>query len=147
MAALPGAVLFACDHNAVRSPIAEAIMKHAHGKRVYVDSVGVRAGPLDPFAVAVMEEAGLNVTAHRPKSFEDLADQSFDLIITLSPQSHHRALEMTRTMACEVEYWPTYEPGMFEGNRDAKIAGYRQIRDQIEARIYTRFPPSTAPTV
>lgn len=122
-------------------------MKHLHGTRVYVDSAGVRAGALDQFAVAVMDEGGLAIANHQPKSLDNLEDQSFDLIITMSPQSHHRAIEMTRTMACDVEYWPTYEPAMFAGNRETRMAGYRQIRDQIEARIHARFPLSAAPTV
>ena len=122
-------------------------MKHLHGTRVYVDSAGVRAGALDPFAVAVMEEGGFTIANHKPKSLDELEDRSSDLIVTMSPQSHHRAIELTRTMACDVEYWPTYEPAMFAGNRETRLQGYRQIRDQIEARIHARFPQSAALTV
>jgi protein-tyrosine-phosphatase len=144
---LPGAVLFACDRNSVRSPMAEAMLKHSHGTRIYVDSIGVRAGEVDPFAAAVMEEIGLDISSHRPKSFDDL-NQSYDLIVTLSPQAHHRAIELTRTMASEVEYWPTYDPAMFEdGSRDTRLAGYRMIRDQLLARIRERFPPLHGPSV
>ncbi|MSO71672.1 MAG: arsenate reductase ArsC [Alphaproteobacteria bacterium] len=142
MSELPGAVLFACDQNAVRSAMAEAMLKHLHGTRIYVDSAGVRAGEPDPFAAAVMEEIGLDISQHRPKSMRALPDASFDVIVTLSPQAQHRAIEMTRTLACAVEYWPTYDPAMFEGmNREGVLAGYRQIRDHLWAKVMERFPP------
>ena len=96
---LPGAVLFACSQNAVRSPMAAAIMRHLYGRFVYIDSVGVHAGALDPFAVEAMEEIGIEIGKHKPKSFEDFEDTSFDLVITLSPEAHHRAMELTRTSA------------------------------------------------
>ncbi|MGB1548545.1 MAG: low molecular weight phosphatase family protein, partial [Alphaproteobacteria bacterium] len=72
------------------------------GSRVYVDSVGVRAGEVDPFAVAVMDEIGIDISRHRSKRFEDLEDTSYDLIVSLSPEAQHKAVEMTRTMAAEV---------------------------------------------
>ncbi|MCK5273403.1 MAG: low molecular weight phosphatase family protein, partial [Alphaproteobacteria bacterium] len=99
---LPSAVLFACSQNSLRSPMAEAIMKHLHGRRVFVDSVGVRAGDLDRFAAEVMEEIGISIENHRSKRFDELEDSSFDVIVTLSPEAQHSAVEMTRTMACEV---------------------------------------------
>jgi protein-tyrosine-phosphatase len=143
---LPGAVLFACDQNAVRSAMAEAMLKHLHGTRIYIDSAGIRAGAPDPFAAAVMEEIGLDLSRHQPKSFADLPDASFDVIVTLSPQAQHRAIEMTRTLACAVEYWPTYDPGMFEGmSREGTLEGYRQIRDHLLAKVMARFPPPGGP--
>ncbi len=104
MSDLPDAVLFACSENSIRSPIAEAIMKHLFGHLVYVDSAGVRVREVDGFAVAAMDEIGIDLSRHQAKSFDDLADTSFDLIVSLSPEAQHRAVEMTRTMACEVEY-------------------------------------------
>jgi protein-tyrosine-phosphatase len=139
VAALPSAILFACSMNSVRSPMAEAIMKHLHGQRIFVDSVGVRAGEHDPFVDAVMDEIGIDVTKHRVKIFDQLDDDYFDLIITLSPEAHHKALEMTRTMACDVEYWPTNDATAVDGSRDTKLNAYRDVRDALLRRITERF--------
>jgi protein-tyrosine-phosphatase len=147
MAELPGSVLFCCTLNALRSPIAEGIFKHLHNRRVFVDSVGVRAGALDPFAVAVMEEIGIDISRHRPKTFENLEDTSFDLIISLSPEAHHRALEMTRAMACEVELWNTFDASIVEGSRETRLDAYRAVRDTLTRRIRDRFPVHAAPNV
>jgi protein-tyrosine-phosphatase len=141
MGALPGSVLFACTQNAIRSPMAEAIMKHLHGHRVFVDSVGVRAMPVDAFAVRVMDEIGIDVSRHKAKTFDELEDSSFDLVITLSPEAQHRAVEMTRTMACEVEFWNTFDPSVVEGSRAVVLDAYRQVRDSLLARIKARFDP------
>ncbi len=140
---LPGAVLFCCTMNAVRSVMAEAIMKHLFGHAVYIDSVGIRPGELDQFAVAVMDEIGIDITRHRPKSFEDLDDDSFDLIISLSPEAQHGAVEMTHSMACEVEFWNTFDPTYVEGSREVRLAAFRQVRDNLMTRIRGRFgaPP------
>jgi protein-tyrosine-phosphatase len=132
-------VLFSCNFNAVRSAMAEAIAKHHFGRQIYVDSVGVREGELDPFAVAVMEEIGIDLSGHRPKTFDDLEDTSFDLVITLTPEAQHKAVEMTRTMAVELEYWPTFDPTATRGNREAILEAYRQTRDSLVARIKERF--------
>lgn len=144
MSDLPAAVLFACTMNAMRSPMAEAILKHLHGRRIYVDSVGVRSGALDPFAVEAMEEIGIGLDNHRPKTFDDLEDSSYDLIVTLSPQAQHRAVEMTRTMACEVEFWHTFDASIVEGSRETRLDAYRQVRDTLMKRILERFPPAIA---
>src|SRR3954447_15277673 len=142
-----GSVLFACTFNAIRSPMAEALMKHFHGRRIFVDSVGVRDGELDPFAVAVMDEIGIDLSRHRCKTFDDLEDTSFDLVITLSPEAQHRAVEMTRTMACDVEFWHTFDPTMIDGNRETRMAFYRQVRDTLSNHIKKRFPIVGGPTV
>ena len=147
MRELPGSVLFCCTQNALRSPMAEAMMKHLHGRRVFVDSVGVRTGPLDDFAVAVMDEIGIDITRHKPKSFDDLEDDSFDLIISLSPEAQHKAVDMTRALAAEVEFWNTFDPSVVEGSREARLEAYRQVRDQLMHRLLQRFPPSGAPGV
>lgn len=147
MAALPSAILFACSMNSVRSPMAEAILKHLHGQRIFVDSVGVRPGEHDPFVDAVMDEIGIDVTKHRVKVFEQLDDDYFDLIITLSPEAHHKALEMTRTMACEVEYWPTNDATAVEGSRDTRLDAYRAVRDALLKRITERFSRGPAADV
>jgi protein-tyrosine-phosphatase len=141
-AARPLAVLFACGFNAVRSPIAAALFSQIFGRTIYVGSAGVRKGELDPFAVAVMEEIGVDISRHKPVTFEELEDWeglNFDLIVTLTPQAHHRALELTRTSAVDVEYWPTPDPSAIEGSRAQKLDAYRELRDQLLARIRERF--------
>lgn len=115
-------------------------MKHFHGRRIYCDSVGVRLEEIDPIAIEVMNEIGLDLRRHHGKTFEDLADLSYDLVITLSPEAQHRAVELTRTMACDVEYWPTLDPTTTEGSREAQLSAYRQVRDELSKRILDRFP-------
>jgi protein-tyrosine-phosphatase len=143
---LPGSVLFCCTMNALRSPMAEAMLK-LHGRRIYVDSAGLRTGPVDEFAVAVMEEIGMDISKHRAKTFEQLEDGSFDLIVSLSPEAQHHAVEMTRTMACDVEFWNTFDPSIAEGSRETRLEAYRQVRDLLMRRILARFPVAGAPRV
>ncbi len=147
MSDLPSAVLFACTQNSVRSPMAEALLKHLLGHRIYIDSVGVRAGEVDPFAVEVIEELGIDLSRHRSKSFENLEDTSYDLIISLSPEAQHKAVELTRTMACEVEFWMTMDPTIVEGNREVRLDAYRAVRDQLKKRIEDRFTLDLTPVV
>jgi protein-tyrosine-phosphatase len=147
VAELPGSVLFCCTLNALRSPMAEAMLKHLHGRRIFVDSVGVRAGALDEFAIAVMDEIGIDITKHKPKSFDDLEDDSFDLIVSLSPEAQHKAVDMTRTLAAEVEFWNTFDPSIVEGSREMRLDAYRQVRDQLMNRLLLRFPVAGAPGV
>ena len=138
----PQAVLFACGLNSVRSPMAAGIFRELFGKTVYVGSAGVQRGDLDPFAVATMAELGIDISRHKPHTFEELAELeglNFDLIVTLSPRAHHKALELTRTIAAEVEYWPTHDPTAAEGNREQRFAAYREVRDELMARIRERF--------
>jgi protein-tyrosine-phosphatase len=139
----PSAILFACTMNAVRSPMAAALLRHL-ARGVYIESAGVRAGELDPLAVAAMEEIGLEIGKHRPRRFEDLEDGSFDLVITLSPEAQHKAVEMTRTAATQVEYWPTMDPTAVEGSREQRLAAYRSVRDQLMERLKGRFLASPA---
>jgi len=138
----PHAVLFACGMNSVRSPMAAGLLRQMFGKNVYVGSAGVQKGELDPFAVAAMEEIGIDISRHKPITFEELDDLeglNFDLIVTLSPPAHHKALELTRTVAADVEYWPMLDPAVTEGNREQRLNAYREVRDQLMARIRERF--------
>ena len=144
---LPGSVLFACTHNAIRSPMAEALMKYLHGGRVFVDSVGLRPRPIDPFAVAALDEIGIDLSRHRPKSFDDLEDDYFDLVISLSPEAQHRAVELTRTSSCEIEFWPTMDPSLSSGSRETQLDAYRALRDDLLRRLRIRFPPGGAPVM
>ena len=146
---MPGAVLFACTMNAVRSPMAAAILRHLGGRAVYVESAGVRAGEPDPFAAAVMEEIGIDLSQHAPHTLEELNDTSFDLIVTLSPEAHHQALELTRTMAVDVEYWPTLDATALHGHasREQILDAYRQVRDGLFRRIKQRFGFEGGPSV
>jgi protein-tyrosine-phosphatase len=149
--ALPQSVLFCCDHNAVRSPMAEGIMKKFYGQACYIQSVGVHNDlEIDGFAVAVCQEIGVELSRHRSRSFDEMQDwgddlSSFDLVLALSPASQRRALDLTRFYHLEVEYWPVLDPtGLGEG-REARLVSYRQTRDQIIGRLIERFGPPTEP--
>jgi protein-tyrosine-phosphatase len=138
----PLAVLFACGLNAIRSPIAAGLFGQMFGRSIYVGSAGVRKGELDPFAVAVMAEIDIDISRHKPITFEELDEWeglNFDLIVTLAPEAHHRALELTRTSAVDVEYWPTADPSGIDGSREQQLEAYRALRDQLMARIRERF--------
>jgi protein-tyrosine-phosphatase len=142
---LPGAVLIACNQNRVRSPMAEGLFRLIYGDRVYVDSCGLRAGEgVDPFAAVVMDELGVDISQHGSKSFDDLEEGNFDLVISLTPEAQHRAVELARGRAVEIEYWPTHDPSLATGSREAVLDAYRQVRDDLRRRIETRFgKPST----
>jgi protein-tyrosine-phosphatase len=146
---LPSAVLFACTMNTVRSVMAASILRHLAGVRSYVHSAGVKAGDPDPFVTVVMEEIGIDVSQHTPQTLGELHDTSFDLIVTLSPEAHHQALELTRTMAVDVEYWPTLDATMIvgHGSREQVLDYYRGVRDGLFAKIKTRFGFEGGPTV
>ncbi|MEQ8509720.1 MAG: arsenate reductase ArsC [Rhodospirillaceae bacterium] len=137
---LPSSVLFCCTYNAVRSPMAEGIMKRFHGDLVFVDSVGVHVGELDPFVVEVMHEIGVDMSKHQPKTFDQLADDSFDYVISLSPHAQHKAVDLTRFMACEVLFWNTYDPTLADGARESRLTAYRAVRDRLQQRILDIFP-------
>jgi protein-tyrosine-phosphatase len=142
---LPSAVLFACTMNAVRSPMAAGMLRHLSGGLIRVESAGVRAGLMDPFAAAVMDEIGIDISDHHPRSFHEIGDATFDLIITLSPEAHHHALELTRIMAVDVEYWPTYDATVMatEISRQMAAAEYRRVRNDLFQRIKARFSSQT----
>ena len=141
MVALPSAVLFACTMNAVRSSMAEGILKFLHGSRIYIDSAGVRRGEIDGYTISVMDEIGIDLSKHKSKTFEDLEDAYYDVVIPLSPEAQHKAVEMTRVMACEVEFWNTFDPTIIESEkREVRLDAYRQVRDQLLKRIKVRFP-------
>lgn len=127
--------------------MAEGLLKHLLGHRVYVDSAGVRASPIDPFVIEVMEEIGIDLSRHKAKAIDDLEDTSYDLIVSLSPEAQHRAVELTRTMACEVEFWNTFDPTLVEGNRETRLQAYREVRDILLRRIRERFTLDLKPVV
>lgn len=142
-------MLFACTLNAVRSPMAAALLAHLAGRGMRVTSAGVRAGFPDPFVMAVMDEMGIDVCDHEPRCFRDLGDETFDLIITLSPEAHHHALELTRIMAAGVEYWPTLDATVTTTDLSRQEAAdrYRQVRDRLYEKIKSRFNFEGGPTV
>ncbi|MSP21091.1 MAG: low molecular weight phosphatase family protein [Alphaproteobacteria bacterium] len=147
---MPASVLFACDNNTVRSAIAEGLAKARFGDLLYFESVGVRAGEgADPFAVAVMAEAGIDIAHHKPKAFRDLHDTSFDWIVSLSPAAQHAAVELTRTMACEIVFWPTFDATAARGNRETILSAFREVRDALSGRLdeaFGRLRPGVAPS-
>ncbi|WP_417320292.1 arsenate reductase ArsC [Emcibacter sp.] len=140
-------VLFMCNFNSIRSPMAEALTRHYCGHRIFVQSVGIRpdSDEVNPFAATVMEEIGLDISDHIPKGLDQIEDSSFDLIVSLSPEAHHTALDWTRTMACEVEYWPTLDPSLVSGNRELILDEYRKVREMLKERILQRFDVMQSP--
>jgi len=144
---LPQSVLFCCDHNSVRSPMAEGIMKQLYGTECYIQSVGVKNDlEIDGFSIAVCAELGVELSRHRSRSFDEMEDwgddlSSFDLVLALSPASQRRALDLTQFYHLEVEYWPILDPTGLGDNRDARLALYRQARDQIKDRLIARWGP------
>jgi protein-tyrosine-phosphatase len=145
---LPDAILFCCNFNQVRSPMAEALAKHLLGTRIFIDSAGLKRAKfdpdeddmeVDPLAAAVMAELGVDLTRHRCKTFDDLEDDSFDLVVSLTPEAQHRAVELARGRSAELEYWPTHDPTLIDGSREHRLEAYRQVRDGLAARITERF--------
>jgi protein-tyrosine-phosphatase len=147
MKTLPSSVLFACSQNAVRSPMAEALAKRLYGHSTYIDSVGVRAEDVDLFAAAALDEIGIDVHRHHAKTFDDVDPSSFDLIVTLSPEAHHRALDFARNTATDVEYWPIPDATAVEGSRESRLQAYRQVRDLLLRRLKERFGVPSGPTL
>jgi len=141
----PSSVLFCCDHNSIRSPMAEGLLKQHAGTSIFVQSAGVKGDmDIDGFTIAVCREIGVELSRHRVRSFDDLLEwgddlDSYDLIVALSPAAQRRALEYTRYYALEVEYWPMMDPSGFGDDREAKMARYRDLRDQLQQRIKARF--------
>ena len=147
MNGLPASLLFACSENSVRSPIAAALAKRLYGQSSYIDSAGVRASAVDGFAVQALDEIGIDVHHHHAKTFDDVDPSSFDLIITLSPEAHHRALDFTRNIATGVEYWPVPDATAVEGSRETRLQAFRQVRDLILQRLKVRFGVPSGPTL
>jgi protein-tyrosine-phosphatase len=137
----PSAILFVCTQNAIRSPMAAALAHHLIGHKVYVASAGVTAGDPDPFVGIIMNEVGLDLTRHRPHSLDDLADNAFDLVITLSPEAEAVAKDLARTQAINIENWPIPDPSRTSGNRETILDAYRQVRDALRTRIVERLAP------
>jgi protein-tyrosine-phosphatase len=135
----PGAVLFVCAMNAIRSPMAENLTRALYGKQVYARSAGVSAGDPDPFVPVVMAERGIAMDNQQPVTLDELGDSYFDLVITLSPEAHHHVLQLMRAQAIDVEYWPTMDPSTVAGKREQVLEAYRQTRDRLEERIRRRF--------
>ena len=137
---VPMSMLFACTHNEIRSPMAEGLLKNMVGTRIFVDSCGVDPSQhANPMMVEVMAELGIDMRRHHPKEFDDLLDESFDLVVSLSPPAQHRSVQMTEQLACEVEYWPIIDPDIIEGTRETRMLAYRNCRDQLQEKIRQRF--------
>jgi protein-tyrosine-phosphatase len=136
---LPRSVLFLCGMNAVRSPVAERLARAMLPPSVFVASAGIHVGEPDAFVDAVLAEEGIDTVDHRPRALGELEDDYFDLIVTLSPEAHHAALELTRTLAVDVEYWPTTDPTAAQGSREQRLASYRDMLGRLKTRIRERF--------
>ena len=136
----PRAILFMCGMNSIRSPMAEVIAKQIVAPGIYIQSAGVRAGERDPFVDAVLDEAGLTLGKHKPRTLDEIEDDFFDLIITLTPEAHHAALELTRSNALDVVYWPTMDPTVATGTREQILEAYREVREHLKKLILERLP-------
>jgi len=136
---LPRSLLFVCGRNAVRSPVAERLARHLLPPSTFIASAGVQLGEADPFVDVVLAEEGFEPQERRSRTLDELEDDYFDLIVTLSPEAHHAALDMTRTLASEVEYWPTVDPTATQGSRGQVLDAYRDMRERLKARIRERF--------
>jgi protein-tyrosine-phosphatase len=140
--AKPQAVLFLCGHNQVRSPIAAALARYLFGGSLYAASAGVLRGEPDPFVTAVMDEIGIDVSRHKAVTLDEIEEYeglNFDLVVSLSPEAHHRALDLTRRLPFTVEYWPVPDPTVVEGSREQRLDAYRAVRDDLLKRIKSRF--------
>ncbi|OCJ48488.1 low molecular weight phosphatase family protein [Agrobacterium rubi] len=141
----PRAILFMCGMNSIRSPMAEVIAKKIVAPGIYIQSAGVRAGDRDPFVDAVLDEAGLTLGKHKPRTLDEIEDDFFDLIITLTPEAHHTALELTRSNALDVVYWPTMDPTVATGTREHILEAYREVREHLTRLISERLPQRPKP--
>jgi len=144
---VPSSILFACTWNSVRSPMAAGIMKSIAGNSINIDSVGVHKGEIDAFTVTVLNEVGIDVSDHISKTFRDINNASFNLVISLSPEAQHSAVELTRTSNCHLEFWHTMDPSIIDGNRETRLDAYRNIRDQLRKKLLQRFSISSPPIV
>ncbi len=138
----PTAVLFACNFNRVRSPMAEAVARRLYGDAIFVDSCGLRPEPgVDPLAAQVIAEIGADLSGHMAKGVDQLDEGAFDLVVCFTPEAQARALERVRGQAVEVEYWPIFDPTLSDGSREAMLDAYRQVRDALRSRMLERFGP------
>ncbi|MFC5991526.1 low molecular weight phosphatase family protein [Limoniibacter endophyticus] len=139
---MPHSVLFLCGMNVIRSPMAEQLAREILPPGVYIASAGVRSGERDPFVDVVMQETGLSLGNHQPRTMDELDDTGFDLVITLTPEAHHQAMELTRHLSLEVEYWPTDDPTAVTGSREQRLDAYRAVRNALKKRLIERFSRS-----
>ncbi|MAW87180.1 MAG: protein-tyrosine-phosphatase [Phyllobacteriaceae bacterium] len=146
MTARPGSILFLCSLNAIRSPMAEQLARAILPSGTYVASAGVRKGERDPFVDAVLAERGLDLGKRLPQTLDELEDDYFDLVVSLSPEAHHKAVDMMRTHAGDLEFWPLHDPSDTRGTRDQILGAYRDVRDLLEDKIRQRFALPSAGT-
>ena len=136
----PRSLLFACTRNAVRSPMAEALARSRLSPGIFIDSAGVEPGLVNPFAIAVMDEIGLDIRGHRARTFDELSDCSFDLLVALSEDAFRAARSFAAGTTSPVEYWDVPDPTLNEGSREQRLVAFRSVRSDLEARIRERFP-------
>ena len=136
---LPHSVLLLCNHNVIRSTMAEGLMQKRFGGQVFADSAGIRTGTVDPFVTAVLREIDINMADHEPKSLEDLDDTWFDLVIAFSEEAHDAVSETHLLEFGELLYWPADDPTVVQGSREQMMDAYRAVRDQISRRLDNYF--------
>jgi protein-tyrosine-phosphatase len=133
-------ILFACNFNRVRSPMAEALARSLFGDRIYVDSCGLQPyDGVDPIAVHVLAEIGVDARDHNLQGFDDIDPEAFDVVVAFTPEAMMRAETLAKSSASEVIYWPLPDPTLVEGPRDAVLEAYRDLRDRLRRGLLDRF--------
>ena len=139
----PLTVLFVCNLNRVRSPMAAALAHRLGGAVVVADSCGlVAADEIDPFVAAVMAEIGIDLTEHQPKGFDGVRAEAFDLIISLTPEAARRVATLAGLDSTAIEVWPVADPTLEDGSREQRLEAYRAVRDDLRRRLAARFGPA-----
>ena len=132
-------ILFVCNINSIRSPMAEAILKLWFNKKIFIDSCGIRNGKIDHMAIEVMAEENFDLTNHSSKLFSDLESTYFDLIITFTNEAYSEVKSQTKTQDCEIEYIDIPGASQTTGNRQQRLDSYRQVRDLLIEKLKDRF--------
>lgn len=137
---IPKSILFLCQLNSVRSPMAEGLMRHAFPDVANIRSCGLYMGDVNDFMVTVMREKGVDMSGHAPAMLADLQDETFDHVIAFTKEAHEAAQSVFEDKPDTiVEFWPVVDPGQGSLDVRAMLNNYRAIRDNIDARLRRTF--------
>jgi arsenate reductase len=132
-------VLIVCTGNSCRSQMAEGLWNHLAGGEWIAFSAGsLPAGYVHPLAVAAMNEIGLDISSHHSKPVDTFAGQSFDLVVTVCDYAKETCPALPE--ATQTLHWPFHDPFTATGSEEARLATFREVRDQIadQIRAYLR---------
>lgn len=135
----PKSVLFVCNQNAIRSPIAAAYLKKIAKGRVFVGSAGLISGLADGFTKAILDEKDIPLGDHEPQSLNALNPVDFDLVVALTNKSKDRLQDDGVDAKTQLEFWDIVDPTQIKGHRDQILQSYRIVRDALEERVSKRF--------